>query len=168
MATQSRIEANAWIKENALPVLGDVLSIGSMSDSDNMGSKYRDYFVNARSYTTSDVEGEVDMVVDVQKMSSIKDGSYECLFVSGVLEHIPDFQSAVTEIHRVLEKNGVVLLGVPFRQSIHSAPHDYWRFTKFGIEEILKERFEINDIIELDKSTDGDFPSAYMVKATKI
>lgn len=168
MPSQSRIEANSWIKEQAKLITGKVLSIGSMEDSDHMGLLYRNYFENAESYTTSDIKGNVDMIVDVQKMSDVKDKSYQCLFVSGVLEHIPDFQSAMNEIYRVLSEKGVLILGMPFRQAIHSAPEDYWRFTKYGTQELLKARFRIDESIELDKEIGSDFPAAYIVKATKL
>jgi SAM-dependent methyltransferase len=165
MASEARIASNKWLRRKAKGIKGDVLSIGSMNDDDCEGGKYRKYFESAKSYTTSDTDsvlGEVDLVLDVKKLD-LPDESYDCIFCSGVLEHVDDFMQGMREITRVLKNKGTLLLGVPFRQAIHSYPHDYWRFTEYALEYMLKD-YKIKEIKPID---DKDFPASYWAIAIK-
>jgi len=99
-------------------------------------------------------------------MHSIQDESFDCIFCSGVLEHVGDYRSALKEITRILTQSGILLLGLPFRQTIHGAPNDYWRFTTHGIKYLLQNDYEILELSSIDDSI-PDFPAAYWVKAKK-
>ena len=54
----------------------------------------------------------VDYHVDIQNLP-FEDGTYDFIFASHVLEHVPDDKKAVQEIRRVLKPNGVAILPVP-------------------------------------------------------
>ena len=138
MASRVRIESNAWLKPVCGSIRGKVLSIGSMDDKDRQGGFYKDYFVSADSYLTSSPESEhkCDLLLDIRDMNEIAGEEFDCIYCSGVLEHVFEYQKAMAEIKRVLKPGGVLLLGVPFKQAIHMAPTDYWRFTKFALEKI--------------------------------
>lgn len=167
-ASKTRKESNAWLNSHASDIEGHVLSIGSGDDKDGQGRYYRDYFKNASSYITSEVTSglKCDMVIDVRSMPEIQSKSLECVFCSGVLEHVDNYLAALAEITRILKPGGILLLGLPFRQGIHLAPYDYWRFTEHGIRHLLKDDYEIIDLAAMDKSV-TDFPAAYWVKAKK-
>lgn len=64
-------------------------------------------------YETADpfMEG-VDYKADLQDLR-FADGTYDFIFASHVLEHIPDDESAIREIRRVLRPNGLAILPVP-------------------------------------------------------
>lgn len=62
----------------------------------------------------------------------------DVVFLFEVLEHVPDTEKVVREIRRVLCPGGEFYLSVPFIYPIHDAPNDYWRFTVYGVTEILK------------------------------
>jgi SAM-dependent methyltransferase len=166
MASQARIDSNKWIKRHAQKEKGDVLSIGAMGDFDCEGGNYREYFKNARSYTTSDSEPfmGLDIVLDVRSMPTEEDSKYDCIFCSGVLEHVDDYMQGMREMTRILKSGGTLLLGVPFRQAIHSAPQDFWRFTRYGIEYMLKD-YDLVEMQEIDSI--DDFPATYWTKAIK-
>jgi SAM-dependent methyltransferase len=166
MASKSRMESNQWLKKVAKNIKGDVLSIGAMQDIDCEGDVYRHYFKKADSYITSDIEGNVEMLLDVRDMSIIPDRRYNCVFCAGVLEHVDDFMAGMREITRILTPGGILLLGVPFRQAIHSFPYDYWRFTRFGLEYMLRDKYVILEIKELDDKEEN-FPATYWVRAIK-
>jgi ubiquinone/menaquinone biosynthesis C-methylase UbiE len=145
------------------------LSIGSGYDADTEGDYYRNYFPMATSYTTSEISEEFrcDLILDVRSMPEIKDGSYDCVFCSGVLEHVDDYQAGLSEFTRILKAGGILLLGAPFRQPIHFGPQDFWRFTEHGIKYLLKDSYEIIDISSIDKRRGAEFPTAYWIKAMK-
>ena len=68
-----------------------------------------------------------------------------------VLEHLPEPQKAIDEMFRVLKPGGQLLLTTRFLFPIHDAPHDYFRYTKYGLRHLLR-RF---DILELQEETDA-------------
>jgi hypothetical protein len=164
--SRGRVESNTWLRAAAATVTGKVLSIGSRDDSDGEGGSYRAYFSSADSYTTSDVAGPVDLRLDARNMASLADHHYSGIFCSGVLEHVDDFKAALNEITRILAPGGTLLLGLPFRQAIHDEPLDFWRFTRYAIDYLLKDRYVIHEIKEIDTETEK-FPVAYWVKAVK-
>ncbi len=53
---------------------------------------------------------------------------------------------AVKEFSRILKKNGKLVIITPFTYPIHDAPDDKYRFTEYGIRELLKNNFEIKEI----------------------
>lgn len=166
--SRARRDSNAWLWKNARTVSGRVLSIGSGSDADGQGRYYRDYFVSAESYTTSEVEPlpDCDLVLDVRSMPEIPTGSFDGIFCSGVLEHVDDYAAGLREITRVLAPGGVLLLGLPFRQGLHMEPHDYWRFTEYGIRYLLRDAYDIEALVGIGPSPDR-FPASYWTRACK-
>ena len=169
--SRARAESNRWLRLHCKDIRGRVLSIGSENDADGEGDFYRRYFPMADSYTTSEVAEtfKCDLALDIRSMPGIADQSYDCIYCSGVLEHVDDFHVGLEELTRILKPAGVLLLGLPFRQAIHMAPHDFWRFTEHGIRYLLKKSYEIEDLaaIDLDGKSGDRFPASYWVKARK-
>lgn len=166
--SRARRESNAWLRERAAALSGRVLSIGSGSDQDGEGRRYREYFARCESYTTSEIHesADCDLALDVRSMPEIEGESYDVIFCSGVLEHVDDVHSAVAEMTRVLRPGGSLLLGLPFRQALHMEPHDYWRFTEYGIRWLLRKHFDILEITAIDRSV-RSFPASYWTWAKK-
>jgi len=168
--TLARTESNKWIRKHAHGITGKVLSLGSGSDLDNEGGKYRDYFFNAESYSTSDISSTApaQYVLDVRDMSTVVCGYYDCIFAAGLLEHVDDMFRAMREINRIMKTGGVILTGMPFGYRIHRAPQDYWRATIHGMRYLLEGfGFEVVEMITVP-GVYKDFPAAYWVRGTKI
>lgn len=161
----ARQESNAILKNWGATITGDVLSLGSSTDSDGDGQTYRSYFPNATRYRTSEPEPYLgcDLVLDARHMPEISTASIDCIFCSGVLEHVDDVRAAVGECRRVLKTGGSFLVGVPFDQPVHRAPQDFWRFTEYGVRYLLKA-FQIRDLRTIGNPK---HPSAYWVWAVK-
>ncbi len=160
----SRAQSNALLRDWCASVTGTVLSVGSSSDQDGGGSRYRDYFMAADRYVTSEPEpGKCDLVLDVRAMPSMADESVDAVFCSGVLEHVDDCHAAVRECWRILKAGGAFLLGLPCQQPIHRAPQDFWRFTEYGIRWMLRA-FTIRDLVAIG---DPAYPTAYWTRAVK-
>jgi SAM-dependent methyltransferase len=92
----------------------------------------------------------IDIVCDVCDMKPIPDESFGLALNLESLEHIPNPQKAIDEIHRVLRPGGLLILTTVMHFKIHPAPRDYWRFTPQGME-LLLSRFKI-----LDCTLEGD------------
>jgi SAM-dependent methyltransferase len=88
----------------------------------------------------------VQVIGDVQALG-IRDASFDVVLCTEVLEHVPDPQRAIDEMYRVLLPGGQLLLTTRFLFPIHDAPHDYFRFTKYGLRHLLR-RFEITEVQE--------------------
>lgn len=79
----------------------------------------------------------VKYIGDVQNMEMIDDQTYDSAVCFEVLEHVPDPFRAVAEIARILRKGGTLILSVPHLSRLHEEPHDYYRYTKYGLETLL-------------------------------
>jgi SAM-dependent methyltransferase len=89
----------------------------------------------ASSVTTLDIDSSrgVDVVGDVQRMTEVPDESFDAILSTQVLEHVARPQDAFREFARVLRPGGTLILSAPHLSMVHEAPHDYFRFTRFGI-----------------------------------
>ena len=54
-------------------------------------------------------------------------------------EHIENPLKVISEIKRVLKKNGLFYCTVPFLQGYHADPYDFQRFTMIGMRKLLDE-----------------------------
>jgi len=79
-----------------------------------------------------------DIVGDVHDMHMIKDKSFDAILATELLEHCHTPQDVINEFHRVLTKDGVVLLSVPYLFPYHPDPHDYYRYTVDGLEHLFR------------------------------
>jgi SAM-dependent methyltransferase len=166
--SRNRRATNRWLREHAAAITGDVISLGSGSDSDKEGLHYRDYFIRSASYTTADLTTArgAQLQVDIRAMPQISDAAYDCVLCNSVLEHVDDYPRALAEITRILKPDGFLLLNTPFRQSLHLEPYDFWRFTTHGLRLLLESHYEILALDPIDLSVPG-FPASYWVKARK-
>ena len=87
---------------------------------------------------TFDMFPPADLTGDIHAMP-IADGSFDCVFCTGTLEHVERPWDAVKEIHRILKTGGIVHIDVPFIQGYHADPTDYWRFTLDGLRLLCKD-----------------------------
>jgi SAM-dependent methyltransferase len=75
---------------------------------------FREFFTGRfGQYETADLSMKgVDHNVDLQNLP-FADESFDFIFASHVLEHIPNDEKAISEIRRVLKPNGIAILPVP-------------------------------------------------------
>jgi SAM-dependent methyltransferase len=66
--------------------------------------------------------------------------SANTILMLDVLEHVPHPGRALSEAHRCLEENGSLVLIVPFLYPIHDAPHDYQRWSIYGLKKLVAEQ----------------------------
>jgi len=79
----------------------------------------------------------------------VADGSYDVVLCTQVLEHVPYPSTALRELHRVLRDSGRLFVTVPQGYGVHGEPYNFFYFTKYGLELILREAgFEVLDIRE--------------------
>jgi len=84
-----------------------------------------------------DLRTVIDARSDAQALG-FKDQSFDVVLFAEVIEHVPNPAVAMSEIARVLKPKGVVLLTWPFMHPLHELPHDYARYTEFGMANLLE------------------------------
>lgn len=79
---------------------------------------------------------ELAFTADLQGGIPLKDASVDTIFCCSVMEHTPEPWRVLPEFRRVLAPGGRAILSVPFLYYLHDAPHDYFRFTRHGVERL--------------------------------
>ena len=80
----------------------------------------------------------VNVVCDITELP-FKDNSVDQIINIAVLEHVPNPQKVISEIHRILKPGGKLLCEIPFMQAFHASPYDFQRFTYEGIKVQFQE-----------------------------
>ena len=76
---------------------------------------------------------------DLTKKLSIPSKKYNNVLFFNILEHLPEYKLAFSEIYRIIKKGGFFIGSVPFIYQVHAAPNDYFRFSKQFFELNLKK-----------------------------
>ncbi len=92
-----------------------------------------------RSRTTS----KADIFYD-GKVFPCENAEFDSVLANEVFEHVFNPADFLKEVNRVLKTNGKLLMTVPFVWDEHEQPHDYARYTSFGLKHILEQHgFEV-------------------------
>lgn len=78
-----------------------------------------------------------DIVADLNEVLPIDAGVADTVVSLSVLEHLCAPQQMLREAFRILKPGGGLVLQVPWQWWVHEAPHDYFRYTPFGLEHLL-------------------------------
>lgn len=95
--------------------------------------------VRCTRYLATDYENshpELGFVADIQGGIPLPDRTFDTIFCCSVMEHTPEPWRILPEFARVLADDGRIILSVPFVYYLHGAPHDYFRFTRHGVERL--------------------------------
>lgn len=122
------------ISKAAKYVVGRVLDIGAGDYS-----RYRHFF-HCGQYLKMDVakSDNIDVVGSAEAIP-FKDGQFDSLVSTQVLEHLKHPAVAVKEMARVLKTGGFALVTAPQWNELHSEPYDFWRFTSYGLKLLFEE-----------------------------
>ncbi len=80
---------------------------------------------------------EVDVCGDAEALP-FASGTFRVILTQEALEHIRNPKAALAEMHRVLHERGVLYCQVPFVIGYHPGPTDFERWTREGIDELLR------------------------------
>jgi SAM-dependent methyltransferase len=82
--------------------------------------------------------GGLDVLADLVHLPFPDSCLDACLSIV-TLEHVREPAAVLRETARALKAGGALLLVVPQEWEVHQAPHDYFRYTRHGIEYLLEE-----------------------------
>ena len=78
------------------------------------------------------------------------DCMFDTVLCTNVLEHIAENGKSFSELSRVLKDNGYMILSVPFLYPAHEIPHDYYRYSFYGLKyQMEKNGLTIKKMIPL-------------------
>jgi SAM-dependent methyltransferase len=115
-------------------IKGKVLDVGA----GDFG-RYEGFF-SGEEYLKMDVKrgDNVDMVGSAENIP-LPDGSVDSVVCTQVFEHLKYPERSAREIYRVLKTGGHCLVTVPQTNELHEEPHDYFRYTNFGLQSLFEE-----------------------------
>ena len=82
-------------------------------------------------YSNLDIRGHLESI-------PLRARSVDHILCLVVLEHTRDPRCVLAEFSRVLKPGGTLVMIVPFLWEEHQPPHDYFRFTRYGIRALLE------------------------------
>ena len=107
--------------------------------------RYRSDFVHTRYIGVDLAVGDADWDYhDLDVLSSLielpfSDGTFEAVLCTQVLEHVTEPQQVLKEIRRALKPGGRLFLTAPQSWHQHQKPHDYYRYTSFGLRYLFEQ-----------------------------
>lgn len=137
----ARLQLDAFVAGQATNVR--ILDLGCA------GGPYATHFPNRVGFDVEQRAG-VDVVGDAHHLP-FEDDSFDIILCSEVLEHLHSPHIAIAEMQRVLKKGGKLILTTRFLFPIHDAPHDYYRYTRHGLEHLFKN-WKIETLVEEKQS----------------
>lgn len=130
-------QLNRWLEEVALPhARGVLLDFGCG------GQPYKALF-NTRitRYIGADVAASKEVQLDLKLVPGepvqMPAASVDTILSTQTLEHVFDVGGYAHECYRLLKPGGTLILSVPMQWRLHEIPYDYWRFTRYGVTELM-------------------------------
>ncbi|MFZ0282318.1 MAG: class I SAM-dependent methyltransferase [Bacteroidales bacterium] len=127
----------SWALEEAR---NKVVAIKPMVLDIGCGKKpYKGFFAGCQ-YAGVDIspKGALPDIIGDSMALPIKDSSTDIVFSSQVIEHVPDPVSMSRECFRILKPGGLLILTAPFYWPLHEEPNDFFRFTKYGLGNLMQ------------------------------
>lgn len=93
----------------------------------------------ASEYIRMDVAPGVNVdIVGRAEAIPFPDESFDSVVSTQVFEHVENPEKAAQEVCRVLKMGGHLLITVPQWNELHEEPHDYWRYTRYGLQALFE------------------------------
>ena len=118
---------------------------GRLYDLGSGESPYKNFFLQyadeyiAVDWASSYHNVKVDIEADLNKSLPVETEVADTVVSLMVLEHLCEPQIMLNEAYRILKPGGAIVLQVPWQWRIHEAPYDYFRYTPYGLEYMLKK-----------------------------
>ncbi|HEY1497194.1 MAG TPA: class I SAM-dependent methyltransferase [Candidatus Solibacter sp.] len=131
----------------ALPDRARVLDAGAGE------GQYRDRFARHRYCGVDLAVG--DAAWDYSRLDALADltalpfrsAAFDAALHIVTIEHLREPAAALAEIARTLAPGGLFLVAAPHEWEVHQAPHDYFRYTRYGLQHLLeKSGFEVREM----------------------
>lgn len=141
---RERLDMNRWAVTSYMREVAPQIPSGHrVLDAGAGDTRYRPLFAG-RDYVGIDAAvgkgleyGGLDALSNLEALP-FADQTFDAALCINVLEHVRNPDSCLREIHRVLKVEGTIYLMVPLIVREHQLPHDYYRYTSYGIRYLLE------------------------------
>jgi len=106
--------------------------------------RYRSYFAHLHYVGIDLAVGDaawdysgLDVIGDLAHLP-FENGTFDMVLCLEVLEHLPEPLLTLQELYRVLRPGGQLYFSVPMTWHQHQKPHDYYRYTSFGLRYLFE------------------------------
>jgi SAM-dependent methyltransferase len=165
----ARANLASAMRSGAPQLSGQLLDVGCGS------MPYRELF-DVQRYVGLDIDtpesrarGVADCLYDGTTFP-LESARFDAVVCNQVLEHVFNPEEFLGEIARVLKPGGRLLLTVPFVWDEHEQPHDFARYTSFGLRHLLEGNgFRVVQQHKLgaDASVLAQLANAYVFKVSR-
>jgi SAM-dependent methyltransferase len=137
-----------FLEKHAYLYKGDLYDLGAGE------APYKEFFLgHAKRYFAVDWSDSIhqtnsDMTADLNGPLPITTAIADTVIALSVLEHLREPQVMLCEAFRILKPGGHLLIQVPWQWQLHEVPHDYFRYTPFGLRYILEKAGFVNIEVE--------------------
>jgi SAM-dependent methyltransferase len=142
---QRRVELDTYVLYEFIERSGASVPAGArVLDAGAGDGRYRAEFAHTR-YTGVDL-AIGDAAVDYSGLDALCTlvslpfgaGAFDAVLCTQVLEHVAEPLQVLQEIFRVMRPGGRLFLSAPQSWHQHQKPHDYFRYTSFGLRYLLE------------------------------
>jgi SAM-dependent methyltransferase len=135
--------------EDAVAAFGQSIPEGSLVLDAGAGEAHHSKLFKNRRYIGVDLAigdkdwdySRLDAIADLTALPFPSSCFTACINIV-TLEHVREPECVLREIERTLRPGGRLLLVAPQEWEIHQEPHDYFRYTRYGLQYLLeKTRF---------------------------
>lgn len=139
-----RVWSNQELRRIANLFYGDIVNVSAWRDEDKEGGYYKDYFINAKSYSLTNFKSEArgfqgvenEIFLDLTADLPVEmEQRFDVVFNHTTLEHIFEVDKALNNLCKL--SKDVVIVVVPFLQEMHAEYGDYWRFTPLALQRMF-------------------------------
>jgi len=130
--------------ENAVAEFAESLAPGArLLDAGAGETRFARYFAKQRYCGVDLAVG--DAAWDYSSLSAVADlgalpfcdGAFDGAIHIVTIEHLKEPARALRELARVLRPGAEILVAAPHEWEVHQAPHDYFRYTRYGLAHLL-------------------------------
>ena len=87
-------------------------------------------------------DSRINCLGDGQRLP-LKDKSIDTVVCLQMLEHVKKPAYVLQEISRILNKEGCAIISFPHLSYIHGEPHDYFRYTMYGLKSLCPQELTL-------------------------
>lgn len=135
--TYRRLWLDSCLNAFSSEIHGLVIDLGGKRENKRGSFQPPEHQTQGWWYLNLDTDANPNVFSDVTQTPLSKQ-SVDYIICTEVLEHLPDPQACVDEIHRLLHNDGVALVSVPFFYPVHADPYDFQRFTEDGLRRLFR------------------------------
>jgi len=123
-------------------VLSEMSQINFVLDIGAGKGHFRELFIRYNRYLALDFYPYpgVQIIADFTKKLPLRNDIADLILLSNVLEHSPEPLDLLKECRRLLRPSvGRIIILVPFLIKVHQAPFDFFRYTEYGLQYLLRK-----------------------------